>query len=228
MIELETDAIIWDLDGTLIDSMELSWEVIKDVFPRNGWPEPTFEDLSKNFHGALEETIASLIGSDDSVVIEGLIADFLKTQDKLYGNTDNIFLPDAVHLAQRAHKQGIWQFLVTNRAHGDRGTASPKALVAGSELSKMISYIICGDEVTFRKPDVRVLDSVTAERELPNKCLVIGDQFVDAKLAQNLGAAAVLVERHGPVPHLNELQNWQSWVHIVPTLDDVQLVSAKK
>jgi hypothetical protein len=49
-------------------------------------------------------------------------------------------------------------------------------------------------------------------------------QFVDGKLAQNLHAEAVLVNRNGEIPHLSELgYNWQSQIHVVASLHDVLL-----
>jgi phosphoglycolate phosphatase-like HAD superfamily hydrolase len=54
----------------------------------------------------------------------------------------------------------------------------------------------------------------------PQNILVIGDQFVDAELAGNICARALLVERNGETPHLED----RGTVMFVNNFDDVELV----
>jgi phosphoglycolate phosphatase-like HAD superfamily hydrolase len=53
--------------------------------------------------------------------------------------------------------------------------------------------------------------------------LVVGDQFVDAELASNLGCKAILVARAEAMAHLDRLNNWKEYVHIVPELWSVSI-----
>jgi phosphoglycolate phosphatase-like HAD superfamily hydrolase len=85
-------------------------------------------------------------------------------------------------------------------------------------LSDLIDYIVCGDEVEYNTPDARVIDDVVHRLHLNlGECLVIGDQFVDAQLAHNLGVPAILVDREGEgIPHL----------HTLPDTTNFQVVSS--
>jgi HAD superfamily hydrolase (TIGR01662 family) len=125
-------------------------------------------------------------------------------------------------LVQRAHKVGLQQIIVSNQAHIDRGVASPRHLVENSELAGKIEYIVCGDEVEYRKPDARAMDKALRDLDLDlGTCLVIGDQFVDAQLAHNLGIDAILVDRGGEgIAHLNTLHDDAKYI-IVRSLNDV-------
>jgi phosphoglycolate phosphatase-like HAD superfamily hydrolase len=53
--------------------------------------------------------------------------------------------------------------------------------------------------------------------------VVIGDQYIDAEFAHNIGAQAILVARAERIAHLERLGQWQSQINIVPALDMVQV-----
>ncbi len=127
-------------------------------------------------------------------------------------------------LAQQAAKKDIDQLLVTNRAHADRGNASPRAIIAATVLADCIHEIHPGDEVSQRKPDkASVGDWMEKHSILPEKLVVIGDQFVDAQLAINIGARAILIERHGEIPHLQTITGNEGLI-VVKSLDEIELV----
>ncbi len=60
----------------------------------------------------------------------------------------------------------------------------------------------------------------------PDSLLVIGDQHVDAELAVNLGARALLVRRNGDIPHLDELDPKHDKLIIVDDLHDVVITNS--
>lgn len=49
--------IIWDLDGTLLDSFGIFEQIITDVVQESGHTMPSHEYMLSNFHGSLEETV---------------------------------------------------------------------------------------------------------------------------------------------------------------------------
>jgi phosphoglycolate phosphatase-like HAD superfamily hydrolase len=58
----------------------------------------------------------------------------------------------------------------------------------------------------------------------PREVVVIGDQFVDAQLALNIGARAILIRRNGDIPHLDSLVNSnEEDITIVDNLEEVTL-----
>jgi HAD superfamily hydrolase (TIGR01662 family) len=223
-IASEIRTLIWDFDGTLIDSFEIYVGVLSEATAQSGVHMPARSVLLTNFHGSLEDSIKMALQLPDGTVFDTIMADFLEIQKTYYEHPNDHLFTDGLALVRRAHKAGLQQIIVSNRAHIDRGVASPRHLVENSELAGKIEYIVCGDEVEYRKPDARAIDIAVRDLDLDlNACLVIGDQFVDAQLAHNLGIDAVLVDRAGKgIAHLHTLHDDAQYI-VVRSLDEVVL-----
>lgn len=218
--------VVWDMDGTIIDSYGVFSAVVKEAAELSGKPVPSEETIKHNFHGTLDETITAIFNMvDDEATAAVLMDDFLRIQERYYQRPDEHVFEDSYNLAKRLHAMGIDQVVATNRKHEGRGTASPRYLIGNSKMRSFISDIACGDEVEFGKPNPLVLANLAvAQGRRGDEMIVIGDQFVDAKLAQNLGCKAILVSRHPePIPHLDELGDYLKTIQIVSSLDEVNV-----
>lgn len=227
MVTVEAKSIIWDLDGTLIDSFGIYTEVLAEILPQYGWPMPPEQTLIENYHGSLTDTISNVLGGVEPDELESIIQDFLQAQNGHYEIIDHHFYPDALEFAKRAHSKGLFQAIVTNRNHMGRLNASPLSIVERSVLKDLIDTVVCGDDTEHRKPSAAVVDTLLAEGKIiPEETVVIGDQYVDAELARNLGAKAILVNRGTqPIAHLDRLgKNWQNDVQIVRSLNEVTVL----
>ncbi|HWT55989.1 MAG TPA: HAD family hydrolase [Candidatus Microsaccharimonas sp.] len=216
--------IIWDLDGTILDSLGVFEETLKLILPQHGLPLPSVEVMAANFHGSLEDSIAGVLGNPEPELLAQLVADFLGTQDSAYAVVEPHLLSDALRLMQRAHEAGYRQILVTNRGHVGRLRASPRSIVANSDLKLYIDTVICGDDGEHTKPKPAVLGALADELRAAD-VLVVGDQHVDAEFALNLEARGVLVRRDGVLPVYMEAlgRDWQQHVQVVKSLDEVVL-----
>ncbi|HSX46851.1 MAG TPA: HAD hydrolase-like protein [Patescibacteria group bacterium] len=199
--------IVWDLDGTLIDSFGLFERVIAEVVAESGHKMPSHEFMLLNYHGSLQDTVQHILGIDSAAELDAVVTSFLSKQAKHYeGDMETHLFQDASMLAQRAAKEGIQQLLITNREHAGRGPASPRFIIAATVLADCIHEVFPGDEIEYKKPDKRSLgDWMERHKLAPHEVLVIGDQHLDAQLAINLGARAMLVQRNGEIPHLSTL-----------------------
>ncbi len=227
-VDIEAKDAIWDLDGTLIDSLGIFTEVLCDVLPGHGFNDrPGAQIFSENRHGSLAESINNIIGGNVSeATIEAIIADFLIAQNEHFEDIERHIFPDAKRLAQRLYAADVFQIMVTNRFHEGRLNASPRSIVQRSSLRGRIDAVVCGDDSSFRKPDPKVVNRYLESGMLSGeRSLVIGDQFVDAQFARNLGARAILVSRDGsPIPHIEKLgKDWSDYVTIVQSLDQVKI-----
>jgi phosphoglycolate phosphatase-like HAD superfamily hydrolase len=118
--------------------------------------------------------------------------------------------------------------VTTNRPHGtDRGNGSPRNLVKNSRLRDIIDDVLCGDDSKFRKPHRQFLEARFGPdlAEL-GKIMTVGDQFVDAEFAHNIGCKTILIARTGEIAHLDKLDDWEEYVQIVPSLQQVAVVNA--
>jgi len=220
------DTIIWDLDGTLIDSFAIYSDILAEVLKQHGLPVPSAKMISHNYHGRLNDSINDALGGIEEKQLTQIVKDFVTIQPQYYQVIEHHLFPDALDLAKRAKAADIYQVIVTNREHIDRLEASPRSIVERSSLKPLIDKVICGDDGQHRKPKPEVLDSLTAKRLLaPESTLIIGDQYVDAELARNLNAKAILVDRTGKgVVHIDRLgDDHSSFLTIVKSLADVEV-----
>ncbi|MDB5170109.1 MAG: putative phosphoglycolate phosphatase [Candidatus Saccharibacteria bacterium] len=217
--------VIWDLDGTLIDSYGVYAAILKEAAELSGLAMPDEQTLRHNFHGSLDQTLKDSLNMVDGEAFTKLLNDFLTVQENYYQKPEEHLHLDALRLAEQLTAKQVYQVVVTNRAHVGRGNASPRRLVSLSSLKNHINEIICGDDTTYGKPDARVLDALEQASGLQgSEIVVIGDQFVDAQLAQNLGGQAIIVNRGDePVPHLAELGDDTPFLEVVSSLDEVSV-----
>ncbi len=223
----DIDGIIWDLDGTLLDSFSIFEKVLSEVASEMGYLIPLRKTMQMNFHGSLEETIQRVLDLDSNADLDILVSLFLRKQERHYeGGINRHLFADALLLAQQAAQYSVPQLVLTNREHKDRGSASPRAIVAGTTLAGCIQNVYAGDEVAYRKPDKRSIEPWLSQHNItPDRLLVIGDQFVDVQLAQNVGARSILIERDGPTPHLESIARTKDDTLTVPNLSGIQLIA---
>lgn len=223
-ISAAVEAIIWDLDGTLLDSFDIFMTVLADAAAQYDTTVPDREVVLRNYHGSLEASIKAVLQIDDGPLLTNILDEFLDIQNEYYELPNDHLFTDALELAKQADRAGLKQFIITNRFHDQCGAASPRAIVEDSDLQPLISEIICGDETKDHKPDAAVAWPLLEKYSLDRRSvLVIGDQHVDAELARNLGCQAVIVNRHGLEAHLDAIPHWQAFATSVTSLDSVVL-----
>ncbi len=221
---LDSKTVIWDLDGTLLNSFDLFVEITTAIFKRDGVSVPEHYEFLKHFHGTLEDTFRALAPSLDEVGLKKLTATFLIEQNDHYATVEHHLYKDAVSLGRRLKAKGVRQLIVTNRAHTGRGNASPIHIVQNSSLIDFIDHVVTGDDGVHRKPKPAVIDQFLRDGVVePGSTTVIGDQFVDAEFAHNLQAQAILVDRtRTGITHLERLGNGLAGrVAIVDSLNEV-------
>ncbi len=225
-VHYTVSGLLWDLDGTLMDSVSLKVAVLNDVLQRRNLPTPTHEQYVENSGGRLLDTIQALTGLTGTL-LDDVYTDFIQSEEHFYENPESLFFNDALQLMRRARRAGLKQILISNRPHyNDARLGSPRNLAKKLPLAGYMDAVVCGDDHDFCKPDPRILERVEGELGLVrSELLVVGDQHVDIALACNIGAQAVVVSRDGEMPpHLDELPaGWESRARIVPNFYKVKI-----
>lgn len=228
-VNSKVQTIVWDLDGTLLDSFGIYRDCLNEVLRACGRPEIPEAILRNNHHGLIEDSIANVLQAAGQEVhayeLAGIIKDFYVLDNAFIKDVDHHLFEDAVALAERAHQAGKRQIVVTNRPHGvDRGNGSPRNIVVNSRLRHFIDDVLCGDDCGYAKPHREFLEFRFGKglSDL-GEIMVVGDQFVDAELARNAGGNAILVSRAGKIAHLERLRGWQEYVQVVDSLRMVKI-----
>src|SRR2546428_1225524 len=108
-----TQAILWDMDGVLVNSMEFHYQAYREVLSEFG------RDLSR------EEYLTSLIGLRNYVILRRLLGDLPQEEvERLMAAKEAAFrrrvagnvqpLPGAAELVRRAHEAGLKQAIVAS------------------------------------------------------------------------------------------------------------------
>lgn len=218
-----TTTVLWDLDGTLIDSFGIFCDVLGTVLPLFDRQLPESRIIAQNFHGSLKESIGGGLGLEPGQELDAIATAFLAEQDRHYEVVEHHLYNDALTIAEAGAGRKLRQVIVTNREHAGRQLASPRSIVARSSLKDCITEIICADDCEHRKPNPAVLDFLASPIDR-GTTIMIGDQHVDAAFARNLGVQAIIVNRQGPDKRLEEFEPEiaSGQFQIVATLADVQ------
>ena len=186
------DALIFDLDGTIIDSVPDVCASINRALDSMGRPPITIENTKElvrfGAHTLCDKALAITgePGKQDDIRL--LETKFLDNYRKNPSEHTSIF-PGAVDALNQFRDYGIKLGICTNKPEA---TCFP--VLDALKLRHYFSSIICGDTIKFKKPDPRhvyyTMNKMGAE--LGNTAF-IGDSEDDIKAANNAGIPSVLV-----------------------------------
>jgi HAD superfamily hydrolase (TIGR01509 family) len=209
----EIAAVIFDLDGTLVDSEPLHYAVLNRVLQREG-------------HFLAEEQYNQFIGTTLRNTISTLV--------KMFGlprTTDEYEMAykDALLVALKEPIEpnpGAYQLLSQLHSYDKKlavASSSPRVVVEASlkalGLAQFFETIVAGDEVKHSKPDPEIfLRAAEGLGVVPSACLVIED--APAGVAGAIAAGMRVAALHSP---LITDQAFSAEVLIVERLDDIAL-----
>ena len=170
--------IIFDLDGTLLDTGEGIIKSLKTALKKFGFLVPN-EEICKSFVGPPLKKILELFDSDEQTA-DALLACFREE----YGKGD-LFLASPY--------PGVEKCLKELRERYALAVATNKSEIQATELLKkfgLASYfdIICGSDMKASLTKVQiVVNAANRLGFLPADCIVVGDSGNDAEAAEKLG-----------------------------------------
>ena len=182
-IKIEVDAVIFDLDGTLIDSSrDIAWAVNK-----------TLRDIG--FGELSYDVIKSYIGWGVKMLLEQAIP---KERHNVLDQTREIFLEHyGKHLLIDTHLySGVKDILeyfkhkklaiVTNKPIG-----LTEKILDGLSISKYFQKVIGGDNVQNKKPHPQAVEVILKDLSVkPENAVFVGDSKIDIEAGKNAGIAA--------------------------------------
>jgi HAD superfamily hydrolase (TIGR01509 family) len=190
-------AVLWDMDGTLVDSEKL-WDVgIQELYRRHG------RELSAAVRtatiGGSSDVVMRIVYAD--LGLEPDPADLAATADWLHDYVGELFaagLPwcdGAREMLDALAETGLPMALVTNTRRG----LAEKAL--DSIGRRYFTVTVCGDEVPAGKPSPDPYLRAAALLNLdPVDCLAIEDSVTGTASAESAGCAVLVVPNEIEVP----------------------------
>jgi phosphoglycolate phosphatase len=181
--------IMFDMDGTLIDTHGLISEHMATAFTGNGLPEPTPGDVRQIIGLSLPIAIARLSRSDDVALVDRVVESYRTAyRESLEHHTDREPLYPGVREALDRLRSDPATLL---------GIATGKGLTGVHRI--LGNHGLAGHFVTLQTPDhnpskpdpAMLLSAMKATGMGPNETIMIGDTVFDIELAVNAGCQAV-------------------------------------
>ncbi len=187
MYNLQSRAVLWDLDGTLVDSTELHWIAWRDTMAAEGVPI-TREMFEATFGWKNDPILRKWLGEDAADDRTRRIADVKERsyRDAL-GAQGLQPLPGAKRWVDALHRDG-WKQAIASSAP----LANIEAVLRVLDIGHEFEAIVSGDDVTAGKPDPRVF-LLAAEKlgVAPARAIVVEDAEAGIEGARRAGMKSI-------------------------------------
>ena len=181
-------AIIFDLDGTLVDSLPYHHESWRIFFKKNNIEENDFDEIYKNYKGGgTLELMTSVFGD-------------IYTKDELEKMSDDkeVIFRD-IYRSKIFPINGLRKFLDSLKKNNillsiGSNAIRKNVLMTIKELgiTNYFSSIICGDEVSKGKPDPEMyIETLSNLKVNKNECIIFEDSIEGVTAAKNANIKAI-------------------------------------
>ena len=189
MSDTNSRAVIWDMDGTLVDTAELHFEAWREVS----------RELGRDFTRA---DFAATFGRRNPEIMEYLfphrftaaeVAAIGERKEQLYRSAAErlgvTLLPGVHALLQGLHEQGVAQAI---------GSSAPRAnldlILRLTGVKRYLSVLVGMEDTTRGKPDPQVFLTAAAHLAVrPARCVVIEDAVAGVEAAKAGGMKCIAV-----------------------------------
>lgn len=179
--------ILFDLDGTILDTLPDLFVSANYALKKLGFPEQTFEDVRRAIGHGIRNLLRDLMKCNDTDTLEKCRMIFKDYYDKNKAVHTRPY-DGMIELVQRLKSQGNKVFVISNK-YDD----AAKALVYNF-YGDMFDGVYGSRDNILPKPDRAIFDIVVEENSLnPSDCIYVGDSEVDREFAENTGMDFVAV-----------------------------------
>ena len=198
-------ALIWDLDGTLLDSYEAILSGIEETYAQFSIPydkEKVREFILKFSVQDLLEKVAEERKLDVEVLNQ------VRAQSLAEKNAQVVLMPGSRDVLAWAEESGIQQFVYTHK--GDNALTILRDL----DLESYFTEILTSQSGFARKPSSEAATYLIDKHQLnPDNTYYIGDRTLDVEFAQNSG-----------IQSLNFLESTYEGNHRIQALADISRI----
>ncbi len=196
----DTVAVVWDLDGTLVDSAADIAASLNRLLVENDLAALD-EDRIRNMIG---EGVAVLIRrgfeahgvTPERARLERLVERFLVIYAEIATASTSLF-PGAREALRTLSDAGLRQAVCTNKPE-----AITRQVLDGLGIAEYFGVVVGGDTLPRNKPDPLPLRTVLQGLDAtPEQALMVGDSAIDVLMAHAVGVAVAFVSfGYGPEP----------------------------
>ena len=186
-----TRAVLWDLDGTLVDSAEFHWLSWRDTMAAEG-VTITYQQFLDSFGQKNDRILPGWLGPGADAGRIRRVGDAKEAEYRRLASVHGLTpLPGASSWVRRLHAQG-WQQAIASSAPRENVAVMLGALA----LDGLFDALVSAEDVTRGKPDPQVF--LAAGERLgvpPDRCIVVEDAAVGVEAARSAGMRCIGVSR---------------------------------
>jgi pyrophosphatase PpaX len=206
--------VVFDLDGTLVDSLPLVLRSIAHAIEPFGPPRPTME-IFAHLGGPPRRFLPGLLGDDRHLLAaESRMTEFHDAHQHLILPFEGVRASLAA-LRARDVQLAIWT---------GRDRASGEALLRTHDLAALFATVVYGDDLPTHKPEPEGMREILRRLAVKaDETLFIGDADVDVLGGAGAGVDTILI-RHAR--EIDEAVLVQAWRIVTSPLEALELAAA--
>lgn len=178
------DLVIFDLDGTLIDSRHDIAEAVNKSLVKWGFPSRSVEEIGSLLFQGGRSLISTLLPDERLTMRKNVFQSYIDFyQDNLLGRTR--FYPGAIELLEKLSPK-------TLAVMSNKREALCRDILKGLGRADHFSHILGGDSLPQKKPSPLPLRWISDALEIePSRAIMVGDSPVDIQSAQAAGMRSI-------------------------------------
>lgn len=181
------DLIIFDWDGTLVDSIDWIVHCIQTAARRHDCRVPEVQDVKDIIGLSIENAVETLFPELDHELRHKITADYGQSFFSKQISRDDLF-PGVYEMLHDFKQQGLRLAVATGKKSSGLAQA-----IAGTGVAELFCTTRCSDQ-TASKPDPLMIDEIVAELGVAKqRTLMVGDSIHDLQMALNAQVASIAV-----------------------------------
>ena len=180
-------AVLWDLDGTLVDSRDAHWRAWRDTMRSEGF-ELTYERFLDSFGQKNDRILRGWLGADRADERMQRVGDAKEALYRHLARSEGVVaLPGAIEWVHRLRADG-WRQAIASSAP----RANVEAVLDVVGIASDIDVIVAAEDVRRGKPDPEVF--LTGAERLavpPARCIVVEDAAAGVEAGRRAGMKTI-------------------------------------
>lgn len=189
-------AVLWDLDGTLVDSGDYHYRAWRETLGPLGI-HISFPQFLEGFGQRNDRILSRWLGPGASAAeIQSVAAAKEVVYRRLAREEGLTPLPGAADWVAFLHHAG-WRQAIASSAPAE----NVRLMVAALSIDGMLDAVVSADDVTAGKPDPQVFLVAAARLGVPpHSCIVVEDAAAGIEAARRAGMKCIGVNRDAALP----------------------------
>jgi beta-phosphoglucomutase len=188
---MTTRAVLWDLDGTLVDSEDYHWRSWRDAMAAEGI-DLSYDRFLASFGLRNDRILRGWLGEAVAADRIQRIGDAKEAEYRRLAELEGLTpLPGAAEWAGRLHQAG-WRQAIASSAPRQKVEVMLRVL----DLDRFFEAIAAAEDVTIGKPDPQVFLRAAERLAVPpSRCIVVEDAPAGVQAARAGGMRSIGVSQ---------------------------------